>query len=307
MTGRGSGAEPTRRPSGPSPHTGPAGVATSVMDIDSHVLEVRFTGYLPMATHVTMSAVADHPGLRDVSDERRDLLPLYRELRRVDDDPTWDEALVDAELAMLPVYPAAGVLDDDLLRAGTGRVVISSASSRTSMAVGRLLVERGIPVTGLSGPARVQAAASVGAYTQVLPYDDLADLDVHDGTTFLDVAGDPSIARAVVDRLGAALSQTIAVGGSRLTTLAGPPAPGPARPGPPVVRFSTAQREVDLAEQLGRAAVDRIEQRARRLLVPWAAQALRVEPLRGLTEAADAWTRVGSGDVDALTALMISP
>lgn len=267
----------------------------------------RFVGYLPMATRVMMRAVAAHPGLRDVSVERTGMLPLYRELRRIDIDPTWSDDLIDAEVLMLPVYKPAGLLDDDLRRAGTRHVVISSASSKTSMGIARLLVDRGVHVTGLSGRARAQTAASVGAFAQVLPYDDLDAIPVSEDTTYVDVAGDPAVARAVHERLGSALSHSIAVGGSHLAALGGPPAPDPTLPGPPIVRFSVGQREVELTEQLGRAAVDQIEQDARQVLVPWADRTLRVQHVDGLEAARDAWTRIGLGNLGALDAITVSP
>lgn len=284
------------------------GVATVVAgDPALAPVGARFAGYLPMATHVVVHAVAAPPGLQDISAERAGMLPMYRQLRRIDTDPTWREDLVDAEVLMLPVYPTAGLLGDDLRRAGATHVVISSASSKTSLGVGRLLVERGVHVTGLSARARVQTAASVGAYDQVLPYDDLAALPVAESTTYVDVAGDPAIVRAVAERLGTALTRHIALGGTRLAALGGLPAPDPTLPGPPAVQFSVGQREIDLTERLGRAAVDQIEQSARRTLVPWAGKSLTVHHVDGLEAAGDTWKRIGSGSMGALDALTVIP
>jgi hypothetical protein len=267
----------------------------------------RYLGYLPMATHVGMRAVDARPGLRDVSSERASMLPMYRQLRRVDTDPTWDDALIDAEVLMQPVYPPAGLLDDDLRRAGTQHVIISSASSKTSMGMGRLLVERGVHVTGLSRGTNTRDAASVGAFDQVLPYDDLSAIPLNDDTTYVDVAGDPAITRAVHERLGARLSHSIAVGGSHLAALGGIPAPDPNMPGPMIVRFSVGQRETELTGQHGRDAVDEIKQNARRKLVPWADEALTVQHLTGLQAAQDAWDRIGRGSLAALNAITVTP
>lgn len=284
------------------------GVATAVAgDPALAPIGARFVGYLPMATHVVISAVAAHPGLHEISAERAGMLPMYRELRRIDTDPTWNDDLIDAEVLMLPVSPAAGLLDDDLLRSGTEHVVISSASSKTSLGVGRLLVGRGVRVTGLSARARVRTAASVGAFDEVLSYDDVAALPVEENTTYLDVAGDPAIVRAVAERLGPALTHSIAVGGSRLAALGGLPAPDLTLPGPTAVRFSVGKRKIELTGRLGRAAVDQIEENARRTLVPWAAEALRVHHVDGLRAAGDAWRSIGSGRTGALDALVVIP
>ena len=280
------------------------GAATVVAgDPEAASAGARFVGYLPMASHVLVRAVAAHPGLRDVSTERSGMLPLYREMRRVDTDPAWSSGLLDAEVLMQPVYPAAGMLDEDLRRSGAHRVVISSASSKTSLGVARLLVERGVHVTGLSDRSRAAAAASAVAYEQVLPYDDLAALAAKEETTYVDVAGDPEIARSVAERLGSALKQHIAVGGSHLAALGGLPAPSPAPSGPAPVRFSIGQRLVEVTEDFGRAELDRIEQNARRILVPWADRTFRVTRLDGLDAASEAWRRMGARTFDALDAL----
>lgn len=237
----------------------PAWGAATVVAGDPALAPVgaRYAGYLPMATHVLMRAEAGPAVLQDVSEERAGMLPMYRELHRVDTDATWREDLLDAEVLMLPVYPPAALLDDDLRRAGTRHVVISSASSKTSLAIGRLLRDRGVLVTGLSGKARTQAASSSGAVDQVLSYEDLADLPVREDTTFVDVAGDPAVVRAVHERLGAALSHSIAVGGSHLPSLDGLPSPDPTRPGRRPVQRRSARGRAQGAARPGRGRPDR--------------------------------------------------
>lgn len=284
------------------------GVATVVAG-DHTVASIgsRHVGYLPMATHLMMRSVGAHPGLLDVSAERAAMLPLYRELRRIDTDPTWHDDLIDAEVLMLPVYPPAALLDDDLRRAGARHVVISSASSKTSLGIARLLSERGVRVTGLSGTTRAATTAAVGAFDEVLPYTDLDAITATGDTTYVDVAGDPAITRRVHERLGPALSRSIAVGGSHLAALGGLPAADETLPGPPVVRFSVGRREVELTEQLGRRAVDEIKQRARQVLVPWADATLTVQHIAGLDAARDAWTRIGHGGLGVLDAVTVTP
>lgn len=284
------------------------GVATVVAG-DPAVAPVgaRFTGYLPMATHVSVHAVATSHGLRVVSPERAEMALMYRELRRIDGDPTWDEDLIDAEVLMLPVSPAAGLLEYDLRRAGTRHVVITSASSKTSLGVGRLLVEHGVRVTGLCGRERVPAVTSVGAFDQVLPYDDLTGLGVIEQTTYVDVAGDPAVTQDVLNRLGSAARGSVAVGGTRLASLGGTSTFEVEQPGPRAVQFDAGQREVDLMDELGHDAVAHIRQHARQVLVPWAAGALNVQRLEGLHAAGQAWVRMGAGSLEPLEAIIVYP
>lgn len=287
----------------------PAWGAATVIGGDPAVASVgaRFVGYLPMATHFTMRAVAAHPGLQDVSGDRDGLLPLYRELRRIDTDPTWSEERIDAEVLMLPIVRAAAILDGDLRRAGTRHVVISSASSKTSISTALLLAKRGVRVTGLSGRGRVQAAASVGAFAEVLPYDSVHAIPVTEEMALVDVAGDPAVVRSIHERAGSALARSIAVGGSHLPALGGMPTPDTTLPGPPVEQFKVGQREVELAEELGRPAVDEFEERARQVLVPWAHARLSVQHVDGIAGAQEAWARLVSGTLRALDAITVSP
>lgn len=284
------------------------GVATVVAgDATLAPVGARFAGYLPMATHVTVQAAASDQGVRVVSPERAHMARMYQELRRIDVDPTWDDDLIDAEVMMLPVSPAAGLLDEDLRRAGARHVVITSASSKTSLGIGRLLVERGVHVTGLSGRQRASTVSAVGAYDQVLPYDDLGRLTVDEETTYIDVAGDPVITQEVLQRLGAAATSRIAVGGSRLTTSASTAPPPAARPETPPVQFDTGQREVDMLEELGYEAVSKVKEHARQVLVPWAAGILQIERLEGLRAAERAWRRMGADSLGPLEALTVTP
>lgn len=267
----------------------------------------RLAGYLPMATSVAMRATAGPFGIEDTSPERADMLPLYGRMHRIDSG-VWNDQHAGVEVTLLPVTPAAALLARDLTEAGVQAVVVSSASSRTALALSRLLRVAGVRTTGLTSTARIATVTGLDAYDQLLPYEQVAALPREASTTYVDIAGDSDITRAVHQRMGNALDRSVGFGGSHLS-VTGPTAlrPDPALPGPQPVRFSAGARQVELGDELGRAAVEVIEAQAREILLPWFSGWLRVETVTGLDAARNAWERVARGDVDGRTAITIKP
>ena len=267
----------------------------------------RFAGYMPMATHVLMQAESTDAGLRDTSLERAGMLPLYRELRAVDDDPIWREEAIDLELAMMPVEPLAALLDEDLRRLAVTHVVISSASSKTAMGLGHLLRERSVRVTGLSSPRGASAVAGAESSDTVLTYDDIDSLGRTGIIAYVDIAGDPEVTRSVHEHLGSSLTHSIGVGGSHLVAIDDPFRPDPTRPGPPVERYSVGQRQVELSEELGQEVLDGLRRRARRTLVGWGATRFGVEIVAGLEATRELWQQVAQGERDPRTVVSVIP
>jgi len=267
----------------------------------------RFAGYMPMATHVLMQAESTDAGLRDTSLERAGMLPLYRELRAVDDDPIWREEAIDLELAMMPVEPLAALLDEDLRRLAVTHVVISSASSKTAMGLGHLLRERSVRVTGLSSPRGASAVAGAESSDTVLTYDDIDSLGRTGTIAYVDIAGDPEVTRSVHEHLGSSLTHSIGVGGSHLVAIDDPFRPDPTRPGPPVKRYSVGQRQVELSEELGQEVLDGLRRRARRTLVGWGATRFGVEIVAGLEATRELWQQVAQGERDPRMVVSVIP
>lgn len=284
------------------------GVAT-VIGGDSDIAPVgsRFAGYLPMASHVTVAAVRSTSGLEITAPERKGMSSIYRELRRIDIDDTWDDAWIDPEVLMLPVSLAAGVLDHDLQAAGINHVLISSASSKTASAVAQMLSKRGVHVIGLSDHSRKEIVIAAGGFDEVFSYEEFGAVSRHQNTTYLDVAGDPAVTRRIAEHLGTALTQHIAVGGTRLALLDLASIPQDAPPGPPVIQFDVGSRKTQLVTAFGRAYVDEVEQAARRTLVPWAATHLRVRHLEGLDAAGAAWTALAKRESGVFKDFTITP
>lgn len=253
-----------------------------------------------MATGVVVHAAPEEAGLLTTDEPRAGLLPIYRRLDVV--DPDQDDALSDVDTVLLPIYRSAALLADDVTGAGAHQVMVSSASSRTALALARLLSIRGVPVTGLTSARNRAAVEGLGVYTEVLTYDRIDRMDSADRTIFVDVAGAPEVTAAVHRRVGTALQASIFVGATHARAL-----PKQAPPGPAVTQFSTGDCEFTAIAERGEQAVQDAYRAARSELVNWVATWLQVTTVHGQAGAERAWRDVVDGNSKPLSAAVIRP
>jgi hypothetical protein len=258
----------------------------------------RWSGYLPMATHVTVQAERHGDRLRAVAPERAGMLPLYRDLTPIT-DPGGQASI---EVAMLPGV-AAALLDEMLAGTGIGRVVVSSATSKTALTTALLLTRRGIDVVGITSAPHVAAAERADVYGTVITYDNVDTLTLTSDAVYLDVAGQATVTAAVHARLGPSLRRSIAVGGSHRAART---VPGQQpQSGPPTERFNTGDRRVDLVAEFGEQKVIEIEDQARKTVVQWASTHIHVPVTAGVENTAAVWDQLVRGDVAPLTAPVV--
>ena len=258
----------------------------------------RVACFLPMATHAAVRVAPTDTGLLSIDEKRLGMLPIYRRLTLVTTEPGSEDA--DVETVLLPVSPFAALLAGDITALGARTVVVSSASSRSAAALGRLLAREGIGVIGLTSAEHRSAAESFAVYDRILSYDEIDALDPSDGTAYVDVAGSIDVTSAVHHRLGHHLSASIGVGGTHARSL-------PSVPGPPLSMFNTGDREADLTRERGWPAVASLYQDARTELISWATRWLRVETVRGLAATESVWRDIVCGHSNPLSAVVIRP
>jgi hypothetical protein len=209
-------------------------------------------------------------------------------------------------VAMLPGV-AEALIDEMVAGTCTGRVVVSSATSKTALTSALLLSRRGVDVVGITAPSHVGAAERAGVYAAVVAYDDIDTIASSPDAVYLDVAGRPAVTAAVHSRLGPSLQRSIAVGGSHRAARTGPALPPSVPVGPPVERFNTGDRRVRLVAEFGEQAITELEDRARRTVVEWAATHVRVPVAAGVGSTAAVWDQLVRGDVAPLTAPVVAP
>lgn len=188
----------------------------------------RFYGYWPMSTHLTVQARPGRTGFTDVSAHRQPLPPVYNQYQAVG-----PEAAREAHRALLqPLFITAFLIDDQFDEYGVygaASMILSSASSKTAIALAALLKKRGgVTVVGLTSPRNRAFVEGLGFYDQVVLYDDLATEPIEGPAAFVDFAGDAAVLGAVHGRFKDDLKASILVGGTHWETPRGAEAlPGP--------------------------------------------------------------------------------
>src|SRR5262249_36438569 len=155
----------------------------------------------------------------------------------------------DTLLLLRGLFLTSFLVDDFLAQHdafGAQTVVLSSASSKTAIALAFLLARRkALRVVGLTSSRNAAFVEVLGCYDAVGPYGQVPDVALDGRVAFVDHAGDAALVRAIHERFGDRLVYSGIVGathwdrGGRQRNL-----PGPA----PAFFFAPAQLEARTAE-----------------------------------------------------------
>jgi len=212
----------------------------------------RVFGYLPPSSHMTATLQAASGGFVDSAPHRADLPPTYNRYAAAPDDAEF----ADYRALLRPLFMTSFLIDDLLAERalfGGQSVLLSSASSKTALGLAWLLHRRGVSVTGLSAPSRVDFLRGLGFYDRVAPYADVAALDPQTPVVFIDFAGDAEVVGAVHHRFGDSLAHSAIVGGTHWQAMG---ARTDALPGPkPTLFFAPDQIRKRIGEW-GAATLD---------------------------------------------------
>lgn len=212
----------------------------------------RIYGYFPMSTHVVLTADNVTPsGFSDSSPHRRELSAIYNNYSRVTGDPSYNASREAEQALFRPLFLTAYLIDDFLADQdffGARSVIISSASSKTSISLASCLSRRGrdkCEVVGLTSKGNKAFVEGIGCYHRVVTYDEIASLAAGTPSVFVDMAGDKSVTAAVHKHFGDSLRYSCSVGGTHWENLAfGVEFPGPT----PILFFAPAHADKRLAE-----------------------------------------------------------
>jgi hypothetical protein len=210
----------------------------------------RVFGFFPMSTHLVIDAdVRGAAPIVDAAPHRGDTAPVYRQYTRTAADPLYAPGHEDALMLLRGLFLTSFLVDDFLAEHGdfgARTVVVSSASSKTAIALAFLLARRkSVRVLGLTSQGNAAFVAGLGCYDRVVTYDDVATLDAAEPTVFVDHSGDGKVVNALHRHLGASLRHSAIVGATHWS------GERPARdlPGaPPTFFFAPAQIEKRQAE-----------------------------------------------------------
>jgi hypothetical protein len=206
----------------------------------------RVYGYLPMSSHLVIRPGKIRPGsLIDTADHRQPMAPVYNQYVRVLADPAYDRASEAHQALLRPLFLTSFVIDDMLMDNeffGATQVVLSSASSKTSLGTAFCLSQRkdlNLKVIGLTSARNKTFVEATGYYDQIVTYDEIGGLDPTIPTVFVDMAGDAVVRSTVHHHFGESLKYSCSVGGTHWEGVGG----GAVRlPGPkPTLFFAPTQ------------------------------------------------------------------
>ena len=211
----------------------------------------RLYGYFPMASHVvlTPTKVTTH-GLVDGVAHRSALPVVYNQYARCGADPSYVAEQEAEQMLYRPLFTTSFFLDDFLADNqffGAAKVLLTSASSKTSIGLAQLLsANRSCRVAGLTSQGNKAFVERLGCYHEVLTYGEVAQLE-QIPTVMVDMAGNGDVRRAVHTRLADELKYSCAVGATHWesATVGG----GGVMPGPkPEMFFAPSQIQKRLKE-----------------------------------------------------------
>lgn len=183
----------------------------------------RLYGYYPMASHLKIQAErVTKDGLIDAAEHRSHLAKVYNQYQRAGAADTVGDA---AQMLYRPLYMTSFVLDDFVSRSdffGAQDVLLTSASSKTSLGLAFLLHKRGgCNVVGLTSTKNKAFVESLGCYHQVKTYDEISTLDPSRAAVIVDMAGNGSTLAAVHNHYDAQLKYSCLVGATHWNARSG--------------------------------------------------------------------------------------
>ena len=175
----------------------------------------RVYGYFPMSEYVILRPVGmTQADFIDGMPHRRSLPAVYNQYIWCDEDPFYSPRTEDAMIVLRPLFVTSWLIVDFFLHPkqcqtksgkpflGANTVIISSASSKTSIGLAFLLYQYNkqqnqkkkrnqmVQIVGLTSSGNLSLVQSLDLYDQVILYDNLEqDLDASQTSCFVDMAG----------------------------------------------------------------------------------------------------------------------
>jgi NADPH:quinone reductase-like Zn-dependent oxidoreductase len=177
----------------------------------------RCFGFYPMSRYLMIEPSAASPaGIMDGASHREGLAPAYNQYSPAAHDALYAPEHEDALMLLRGLFMTSFLADDAIAdhdHYGAESVLISSASSKTSIALG-FQVSRGgrARAVGLTSPRNLEFVSKLGCYDQELTYDEVSSLDAATPSVFVDMAGSGPLRAAVHGHFGDQLRYSCSIG-----------------------------------------------------------------------------------------------
>ncbi|MCP5055333.1 MAG: DUF2855 family protein [bacterium] len=177
----------------------------------------RCFGFFPMSRYLEIQPGAVTPGqIVDAAPHRKGLAPAYAQYSPVDFDELYTPDTEDLMSLLRGLFLTSFLAEDFLSDQDLGdahTVLISSASSKTSIALAHRVAARGqAKAVGLTSPRNIEFVKGLGCYDEVWLYDEISSLPGNAPVIFVDMAGDGGVTTAIYERFKDQLKYTCNIG-----------------------------------------------------------------------------------------------
>jgi hypothetical protein len=211
-----------------------------------------------MSRYLRIDPSAAGPGgIIDGAPHREGLAPAYNQYSPTGSDALYQPEHEDALILMRGLFMTSFLADDFIADKGFGEqlVLISSASSKTSIALGHLVSTSGrARAVGLTSERNLEFVRKLGCYDQVVTYDQVPSLDAATPSVYVDMAGNAALRRSVHERFGNELKHSCSIGATHWDQTGGD---DEGLPGPKPEFFFAPARIQKRAADWGRAELQR--------------------------------------------------
>lgn len=216
----------------------------------------RLYGFFPIASHLICSpGKAGKSGFTDITPCRQVVPPFYNEYSYARREPGYAPGFEETTMLFRPLFGTSFLMESYCEDNGffdADRIIVSSASAKTSMGFGYLLRKHHagrIKAVGLTSTRNRDFVIGLDCFEQVVTYDEIGTLETGGRSVFFDVAGNQDVTARVHRRLGDTITYSGSVGLTHWEAGA-PPSSSPL-PGARPVFWSGPDQVMALRERYG--------------------------------------------------------
>lgn len=266
----------------------------------------RVYGYLPPSSHLLVTLVdANEWGFTDGSPHRAGLPSAYHRYLLTDRDLFYRPETEAIQMLLRPLFYTSFLIDDQLADdrlPERGPILISSASSKTSLAAAFMLAQRqGVELIGLTSRRSIAFVEGLEVYGDVVSYDAIDSLKRRPAS-YVDVSGNAEVRAAVHSHFGDQLAHSMAVGLTHWEDLGG----GGDLPGPRPRFFFAPNRITKRTADWGGVGLEQRVAEAWHPFCEWVEGWLEIERGEGFDTVRETWLEVLDGRVDPKTAHVLA-
>jgi len=177
----------------------------------------RCFGFYPMSRYLVIEPGKVTPQtITDGVAHRADIAAVYNQYSPVKNDAMYAADREDEMILMRGLFMTSFLCDDllaDNQHYGAKSVLITSASSKTSIALGYLVSRAGgAKAVGLTSARNLEFVRSLGCYDEVILYEDVKSLDASQPVVMVDMAGNAEVKSALHHHFGDNMKYSCSVG-----------------------------------------------------------------------------------------------